>query len=344
MCFYVGKEMLMKNNISESEKDGLRLEGIINNLPDFCYDFFVGTATTNTVRTQITYAYNLDLFFSYIKNELCIEKIDFEYLSSISPRDIEQYLYYLKNKAGNNASALANKLSTLRSFFGYFYSRGDIDSNPALLVKTPKLRRKEITVLEPDEIVKTMDNIETGGSLSKKQQQFANKTRYRDIALFTLLLTTGIRVSECASINLGDINFDTCEIKIVRKGLKEQIIYISDEAINSLSEYITIERPVLVGNQTDVDALFISLQHQRMSVRSIERVIKKFTKNITPKHITPHKLRSTFATAIYNETGDIMTVSKLLGHESIQTTERYYAKMNKEKLRATRGIVKIKED
>ena len=337
-------------NLSENLKNENTLDILMDSLPEFCRDFFIGTSTINTQRTQIRYAYNLKLFFDYLEETFEPEKIDAAFMDSITPKDIEEYIFYVskyKDKDGNvrtnNSVTKSNKLSAIRSLYKYLYSHGYVKNNPALLVNTPKPRKKEITTLDPDEIVKIIDKISNGSGLSKKQLQTADKTRYRDIAIFTLLLTTGIRVSECAGINITDVSFDSCEIRILRKGLKEQIIYMSDEAREALVKYINLERPDLTNN-SDEQALFISLKHQRLSVRAIENMVKKYTSSdVTVKNITPHKLRSTFGTALYNETGDIYITATALGHESVNTTAKYYSKVDKERVRAARNLVKIKE-
>lgn len=338
--------------LNENLKNESTLESVIDILPDFCRDFFIGTSTVNTTRTQIRYAYNLKLFFEYVKNVLEISDITLEYMDSLSAKDIEEYLFYTSSymdKDGrvhsNQAITKSNKLSAIRSLYKYLYSHDMVRNNPALLVNTPKARKKEIITLSPDEIGKVMDKITSGNGLSKKQLKFADKTKYRDIAIFTLLLTTGIRVSELVGINLSDVNFDACEIRILRKGLKEQIIYISDEAEKALRDYIEFERHSLTSGRKDLTALFISLKHQRISVRAVENMVKKFTtSDVTVKNITPHKLRSTFGTTLYNETGDIYLTATALGHESVNTTAKYYSKINQERVKSARNIVKINED
>lgn len=339
-------------DLSDTLKYENTLDTLMEKLPDFCRDFFIGTSTINTQRTQIRYAYNLKLFFDYVKNELKVSDITLEYMNTLTPKDIEKYIFYTSsyldqagNRRQNQASTKGNKLSALRSLYKYLYSHGMVQNNPALLVNTPKLRKKEITTLEPNEIVKIMDKINSGNGLSKKQLKFADKTRYRDVAIFTLLLTTGIRVSECVNINLDDISFESCEIRILRKGLKEQIIYMSDEAETTLKNYIKLERPSLVGGRKDEKALFISLKHQRISVRAVENMVKKFTSSdVTVKNITPHKLRSTFGTTLYNQTGDIYITATALGHESVNTTAKYYSNVDKERVRSVRNVVKIHEE
>ena len=328
------------------------LDNLLGELPDFCRDFFIGTSTINTQRTQIRYAYNLKLFFTYLKEELDIKEITLDVMNNLVPKDIENYLFYTTsytdnegNIRQNQAITKSNKLSSLRSLYKYLYTHNMVQTNPALLVNTTKVRKKEIVTLSPDEITKIMDKINSGQGLSKKQLKFADKTRYRDIAIFTLLLTTGIRVSELVNINLSDISFESCEIRIIRKGLKEQIIYMSDEAEKALRDYLDFERANLVGTQYNLDALFISLKHQRISVRAVENLVAKFTSSdVTVKHITPHKLRSTFGSTLYNETSDIYLTAAVLGHENINTTSKYYSRMDKQKIRSARNIVKINED
>lgn len=337
--------------ISNSEKNELTLDSLIDSLPDFCRDFFIGTSTVNTPRTQIRYAYSLKMFFDYLKDVVGTNYLTLEYLDSLTPKDIEEYLFYTttyvdsNGKVRNNqASTKSNKLSALRSFYKYLYAHDMVKNNPAILVNTPKIRKKELTTLSPDEVGRILNKISTGNGLSKKQLSFAEKTRYRDYAIFVLLLTSGMRVSELVGINMSDINFEACEIKILRKGLKEQIIYMSDEAEKALKDYIEYERGFLVGNQKDLKALFISLKHQRLSVRAVESMVKKFTSDVTVKNISPHKLRTTFGNTLYNETGDLYLTATALGHESVNTTSKYYSRVNRERVRAARNIVKINEE
>lgn len=338
--------------IKETLKEMNKLESIIKKLPSFCRDFFIGIETTSTVKTQIRYAYDLDLFFNYIRTELGVKDITLEYMDALTPKDIEEYLHYSSayvDRQGfertNGSASKSNKLSALRSFYKYFYSHGLLHSNPALLVNTPKVRDKAIVKLEPDEVSKIIDKIQTGEGLSKRQLEFADKTRYRDIAIFTLLLATGMRVSECVGINLSDISFEASEIKILRKGLKEQIIYFSDEVETALKNYIEFERDSLLGSNKEEDALFISMKHKRIAVRTVEDIVKKYvSSDITVKNISPHKLRSTFGTQLYNATGDIYLVAAALGHENVNTTKKHYAKMDTERIRNARNIVRVRKD
>ena len=147
----------------------------------------------------------------------------------------------------------------------------------------------------------------------------------RDVAILTLLLNTGIRVSEMVGIDLQDIDWNEKRIKIFRKGRKEQYVYFNAPVEEALKDYIDYERKT---SSEDLNALFISRKGQRISVRAVERLVKKYTASVVPmKRITPHKLRSTYATNLYNETGDIYLVADVLGHTSVDTTRKHYADM-----------------
>jgi site-specific recombinase XerD len=187
--------------------------------------------------------------------------------------------------------------------------------------------------LEHEETRDLIKKVTTGENLSARQKKFAEKTHYRDIAIIILLLNTGIRVSECVGIDLNDINFELKSIKILRKGMKEQIIYFSDDVEQTLKDYIDLERKHLLLNNENEDALFISLKHCRISARSVENLVKKFASGVSAKNITPHKLRSTYGTALYNKTGDISLVASVLGHTNVNTTKAYYSETTQERIK-----------
>ncbi|MCT7397840.1 tyrosine-type recombinase/integrase [Eubacterium sp. LFL-14] len=341
------------NKNENKKKEMEKLNRLLEKLPDYIEQFFCALELTCTIKTCVAYAVDITSFFNYLVLEVFndgdIKEISLETLDSLTATEIERYLHYLTSyvdKTGhvisNDASAKSRKLSSIRKMYNYFYTHGKLTTNPALLVSTPKIRKKEIITLEPDESAKLLDKIETGEGLSEKQKKIALNTKLRDVAIVTLLLGTGIRVSECYNINVEDLNFDTCELKIIRKGEKEQIIYCSDEVIDAIKEYIVDERDRYKLKNEDEKALFISLKGNRLSVRSIEYIVKKYASCVTAKHITPHKLRSSFGTQLYDETGDIYLVANSLGHENINTTKDHYVAMKKERQRSARNIVSIR--
>ena len=177
-----------------------------------------------------------------------------------------------------------------------------------------------------------MDNVESGEQLTGKQLAYHEKTKVRDLALLTLFLGTGIRVSECVGLNIDDIDLKNNGIKIIRKGGNEVIVYFGDEVLEALLPYLE-ERKQIEALPGHTNALFLSMQKKRMSVRSVT----------TMKNITPHKLRSTYGTNLYNETGDIYLVADVLGHKDVNTTKKHYASLEDSRRRMAARAVTLRE-
>lgn len=336
--------------------NAVKLRTILETLPRFCADFFRGIEPSTSSRTRIAYAYDLRTFFEFLHeaNPICkamdISNIPMEILDELKPVDIEEYLDYLKyyTKDGlehiNKERGKMRKLASLRTFYNYFYKKELIEKNPPSLVTMPKVHEKNIVRLDVDEIAILLDEVEQGEKLTKKQQQFHNKTKVRDLALLTLLLGTGIRVSECVGLDIDDIDFKNNGIKIHRKGGNEVIIYFGDEVEDALREYLE-ERKRFIPVEGSTNALFLSLQMKRMSVRSVELLVKKYSKLVTQlKNITPHKLRSTYGTNLYRETGDIYLVADVLGHKDVNTTRKHYAAIEEDRRRKAAGFVKLRRE
>lgn len=334
----------------------LKMREVAATLPRFCRDFFRGIEPTTSARTRLAYAYDLRVFFEFLheNNPVCakmdITEFPLSLLDDIMPVDIEEYLEYLSyynNKEGkeitNDERGKSRKLASLRSFYNYFFRLELIERNPAALVKMPKLHDKEIIRLEPDEVAILLDTVEQGDKLTEKQAKFHEKTKVRDLALLTLLLGTGIRVSECVGLNLEDVDFQSNGIKTRRKGGYETVVYFGDEVENALRSYIE-QRQQIIPNEGHEQALFLSLQNRRISVRAVENLVKKYSKLVTSlKNITPHKLRSTYGTSLYRETGDIYLVADVLGHKDVNTTKKHYAALEDERRRMAAGAVKLRE-
>ena len=196
-------------------------------------------------------------------------------------------------------------------------------------IEMPKLHDKPIIKLEEDEVYSFLNTVESGYGLSGHEKGFHKHTKVRDVAIMTLLLGTGLRVSECVGLNLDDVDFKTNGINITRKGGNQVILYFSDEVKLALFEWIELrsENKALENEP----ALFVSLQNRRISTRAVEKLVKKYAGIVTPlKHITPHKLRSTYGTRLYQETGDIYIVADVLGHRDVNTTKKHYAAISDE--------------
>lgn len=333
-----------------------RLRGMIKELPPFCADFFRGIEPRTSSRTRIAYAYDLKIFFDFLHKEnpviarLDIKEITLSHLDQLLVSDLEEYMEYLKYRFNGNNQEIINKergimrkISSLKSFYNYFYRNEKIQNNPAALVQMPKLHEKEIIRLDVDEVALLLDEVELGENLTDKQKSFHNKTKLRDLALLTLLLGTGIRVSECVGLDIDDVDFKNGGIHIHRKGGKEVTVYFGVEVEDALQDYLD-ERSNIVAMPGNENALFLSLQRKRINVRSVENLVKKYAKIVTPlKKITPHKLRSTYGTNLYRETGDIYLVADVLGHSDVNTTKKHYAALEDERRRSARNAVRLRE-
>ena len=207
----------------------------------------------------------------------------------------------------------------------------------------PKLHEEAIIRLEPNEVATLLDQMEAGTKLTKKELAYHEKTKVRDVALLTLLLGTGIRVSECVGLDLQDVDFDNNGIKVRRKGGYEAIVYFGDEVCDALMEYIE-QRKHIIPAAGHENALFLSMQNRRMAVRSVENLVKKYASRVTTlKKITPHKLRSTYGTSLYRETGDIYLVADVLGHKDVNTTRKHYATVQEDRRKMAARQVTLRE-
>jgi integrase/recombinase XerC len=237
----------------------------------------------------------------------------------------------------NDERGKMRKLAALRTFYNYFYKKELIEKNPAQLVTMPKLHEKNIVRLDVDEVASLLDQVEQGTSLTKKQRQFHAKTKLRDLAMLTL------RVSECVGLDINDVDFKNGGIKIHRKGGNEVVVYFGEEVEIALLDYLEA-RELIIAEEGSQNALFLSLQNKRISVRSVENLVKKYSNLVTQlKNITPHKLRSTYGTNLYRETGDIYLVADVLGHKDVNTTKKHYAAIEDERRRSAAKAVRLRE-
>lgn len=346
-----------KNNYHEEQNklNTIKMRNVLAELPSFCKQFFRGIENNTSARTRLAYAYDLRVFFEYMKknNSYCqkmeIRDFPLSILDSIKREDIEEYLeyvaYYQKDnrEITNEERGKSRKLASLRSFYNYFYQSELIEKNPAALIPMPKLHQKEIVRLDADEVALLLDEVEDGDKLTKSQKKFHDKTKVRDTALLTLLLGTGIRVSECVGLDMEDVDFKNSGIKIRRKGGYETVVYFGEEVEKALLDYWE-QRKHIVPLSGHEHALFLSIQNRRITVRAVENLVKKYASTVTTlKKITPHKLRSTYGTSLYRETGDIYLVADVLGHKDVNTTKKHYAAMEDERRRKAANVIKLRE-
>ncbi len=336
-----------------------RLRGLQKELPAVCTDFFRSISQTTSTLTRVAYAYDFRLFFQYLVSENPIfadlepRLMTDRDLNAISLRDIENYQDYLSqyyvmdSESGeehvvqNHELGIMRKLSSLRSLFEYLFKNKHIDANIATLVSLPKLHEKPILRLEPDEMQRLLDTVASGDGLTSAQQRYLKFTRPRDTAMLLLFLGTGIRVSECVGLNIEDLDFEMNAFLVTRKGGDQSILYFPQQVADALQAYLAV-REEIEAQEGHEDALFLSLQKRRITQRAVQNLVKKYAQVAAPlkKRISPHKLRSTFGTNLYLETGDIYLVADVLGHSSVDVTKKHYAAMTEaHKREAARHVV-----
>ena len=321
-------------------KETLRLREIQRELPSFVQAFFRGIAQTTSTKTRLAYAYDLRIFFRYLYEEHRtlggIEPKDLTaaHLSEVTSEDIDCFMEYLSyyirpdyenpaygKEMHNEEKGKSRKLAAVRMLFKYLYKKKIISADPASLVDTPKIHEK----------------------LTDRQKVFHEKTKKRDLAMMTLLLGTGMRVSECVGINIKDLDFQNNAVKVTRKGGNEVFLYFGEEVRETLADYLEERQNALTKDENE-DALFLSSQGKRIGVRTVQNMVKKYAQGVTIKKITPHKLRSTFGTNLYQETGDIYLVADVLGHADVNTTRKHYADIEDSRRRMAATRIRLRKD
>lgn len=319
----------------------LKLHNLMQTLPPYTFEFINSKAQRNP-NTAISYTYDLITFFTYLKEfnptakNYEIKDIPDTILNSLTFQDINEYQKYLsasdvtvigKADLQNNTLGIARKMSALRSFYKYQCQHDLLSTDPTAGANKQYHKDDDHVIirLTPSEVDTFLTIIKNSDLGSEKQRKLLQNTHYRDYAILTLLLRTGIRVSECVSLDLSDLNFNENSMCVVRKGKKEHILYFDTVTKEALKDYIDLERPSYTENDEE-KALFMSLRKKRLAVRSVQEMVSKYAKvAVSNKKISPHKMRSTYGTALYNKTGDIRLVADVLGHSDINTTARHYA-------------------
>lgn len=323
----------------------------VNTLPDVCTPFFLETANAMATSTKCAYAKELILFFEhliYVNPDFCdydsIKRFTVDDLKKIKSEDISRYitLYMGDQKRENGGHAVrtcARRRAALSSFFNYLVNNRKVEYNPVLASAKIKIEQSDDVIhLDFEEQNTFIDAVEYGDKLTKRQKTYHERYALRDKALILLLLDTGMRVSELAGLDIKDIDFDRCSAFVLRKGGKMQHLYFSDEVRDDLIEYIDSRK---IKEEEKMDSpLFVTLKGDRLSVRAIEVLVKKYATTALPgkDKITPHKMRSSFAMGFYEETKDILALQRKLGHKNLSATN-IYAKATDKRMQETRSIV-----
>ena len=329
-----------------------RIAELLEELPPFCEDYFLGIETRTSCQTRLKYAYDLRIFFDFLCKKRyktkTVADLTLEDLERITHNDIEFFLSYLSHYRFKEKSlscderAKARKLSAVRAMFKYFFSKGMIEVDNSAKVSTPKQHEKEIIRLDAGEVSNLIGVTESGMGLSRHAAGYHAKTKIRDTAIITLFLGTGIRISEVVGLDNDSFDFKENSFIVTRKGGNQAILYFSNEVKYALQEYIAEKANDPKVPQGE-NAFFLSLQYKRLNVRSVEILVKKYSRIVSPlKKITPHKLRSTYGTRLYNETGDIYIVADVLGHRDVNTTKKHYAAITQDNRKRVADMVKLR--
>lgn len=338
-----------------------KLRVILADMPGYVTTYFRGIEPRTLPRTRLGYAEDLKVFFEWLyennpqikKNNESIKQISLEDLSKLESFDIEEFMEYLKvrtDKDGeeiiNSEAGIKRKMAALRGLYAYLYKNQMIDNNPTVMVDLPKMHEKAIIRLDIDEIAKFLDTVETGAeNMTDRQRKFHEQNKIRDLAMMTLMLGTGIRVTECVGLDVNDVDLANSRIKVTRKGGYEAFVYFGHEVEDALLPYLEERENITNIVPGHENALFLSSRKRRICVRNVEIMVKNYAKQVTTlKKITPHKLRSSYGTALYQETGDIYLVADVLGHKDVNTTKKHYAAIEEERRRRAKDIVKLRDD
>lgn len=299
-------------------------------------------------------------FYYFIKDSLT-ESSAYKYLGhvirfmnnvdkEVKDITIDDYLYYLgSTNKGKSTSYQITVYSALKKFSEYLYISKRNSLNEMEHVKRPKfkeseqtIKKREIGYLDCDEIKSYINTIKNGiGSNYAKARQ--EKWKERDLAIILIFLTTGIRCSALYKLDISSINFDKHILIVTDKGNKV-IEYLLDSEVEKIIKEWLVKRNELQIDKND-QALFVSNMRKRMSVEAISLVVKKYSVEIVGKHITPHKLRATYGTQLYNETHDIRFVQSCMNHNSPKTTELYIrGNQDMDKKRAAQIVSKFLEN
>lgn len=341
---------------TEYKKYMLKLRALSEELPPFCVEFFRGIEHETLVRSRYAYAVDLRTFFSFLITQPGFEKPDIRSLTladldRVDITTVENYLSYVsfytdadEKEILNGDRAKKRKLSTIRGLYKYFNKKEKVTTNAPALVDLPVIREQAIIRLEPDEVANLLDIVQAGEGLTEGQKKYHKRTQARDLAILTLFLGTGIRISELVGIDMDDVNFSANEFSVMRKGGKQDILVFGEEAREALLDYM-LERERITPQAGHEEALFLSLQNRRITVRAVENLVKKYANLAAPlKNISPHKLRSTYGTNLYRETGDIYLVADVLGHKDVNTTRKHYAAASQDNRRKAAQVIKLRDD
>lgn len=312
----------------EKEKEAMsKMEKKLENLPKIFTLFYNWmNARDKTYTTMENYInHNVD-FMNFVTKGKKKE----EFYKAVTDDDIERYMISIRRRVVNGGELevgddiRAARWSSLNTFFKFLAQKKHIENNPMLQTERPKVKTKHsVTYMTPEEVKSVFERIE------KESRQIVKN---RDMCIVALGLSTGLRVSAIVNVDVEDIDFKENTIKVIEKGRKTRYIKFADNLRNIILVWLKDRELYFDGQQTG--PLFLSQQKNRISVDRVQDTVRKYTDHL-PKHITPHKLRSSAAMNLYSNGVGILTIASVLGHENVATTQRYTSAYDEEKEQAT---------
>lgn len=335
----------MQGRIEKKISTESKIQIKIKDMPEYVKRFYYFLNQKSHTKKE-TYIGNVIRFLNYVSNNN-INSLTIDKIKTIDGFVIEQYMESINfyNKKGkikemSNATKAINYAS-INSFFVFLCSNDYINRNPFdnKRIQRPKLEENDVTFLTPEEVKEIEERILHGyGSEMSKSKQ--SNWKYRDYLLFRIPVVTGLRIEALIEINLEDIDLINKTIKVTEKGNITKLIYIDDITRDYIIKW-EMQRDYFIDDDNDCRALFISNQLTRITKRAVEKIIKKYADGINGKHITPHKLRSTCGTNLYQAKKDIYLVASVLGHKSTEPTQRYTKVFDTDKKDAINTLASI---
>lgn len=256
------------------------------------------TARHYSPATVATYAFDL---------RHLLERVGERAPESLISHDIRRALAGLHGQ-GLKAKTLARTLSAWRSFFHYLARQGSVEANPCLGLRPPKGERKLPNALSVDEMARLL---EAPGD---------DAWALRDLAMFELMYSSGLRRAELIGLNLGDVDRQAAEVKVTGKGSKTRIVPVGSRALAALERWLAVRDTVA----RDPDALFVGARGGRISPGVLTQALKQLAqRQDVTAHVHPHALRHAFASHVLQSSGDLRAVQEMLGHASLSTTQVY---------------------
>lgn len=331
----------MNGKIEVENKIETRIKNNLVGTPDYVYDWYMNLkANNNTPATCYDY-------LNKVKQMLMSYNHAYPTINEMTQRHTIEYfdsIQKIKDRKGNikysSSSYQQSVWCALSNFFDYLYKVKLIPNNYMETIKRPKNKDEErikqerilLTKNDFNKILRTIDK-GTGNFTAQKLQQ---RTKTRDKLIVSLFMTTGMRKTALAEINLEDIDLENHSLKVVDKGNKYHVYFLSEDIERCIRNWLSDREQFLKGK--DSSALFISDNGQRLTGNAIAKLILKYSEGALGYGISPHKLRAGFCSILYAEKHDIEFVRRSVGHSQTRTTQRYIVTDNKERKEASEII------